>query len=215
VTVADEAGDVFAVEQNAIFFVSGFEADGCFGGEGFQTLTFVQRQSRTQRLEGEGAVHGSGFKVEQTEVTGQMARDGAFPRARRPINGNDRLPAGFLGAQAAFFPGHPRFFVLCFGGAVKPYCLLFPALAPAVKAGLRLPRAERASVRTSLRVVLPRFDPIALPAGLPLPEWPLRWALAAADGFPLRALEMPLAGRAEWTLPFPLERAPLADAAPA
>jgi hypothetical protein len=46
------------------------------------------------------------------------------------------------------------------GGAVKPNRLEFPAFVPAVKAGLRLLRAGRASGLASFRAALPLRVPL-------------------------------------------------------
>ena len=74
------------------------------------------------------------------------------------------------------------------GRAVKPNRLLFPALAPAVKAGLRLPRMGRAS-ELSLPLLLAAF------------ERPLRSLQAGAGAFPARAV-------------LPEERVPLPEPLP-
>jgi hypothetical protein len=101
--------------------------------------------------------------------------------------------------------------------------LLFPAFAPAARAGFRLlpeRTTGRAAGRESLRGALPlRGVAPGLPAVLATLEWPLRLLpfrefQAAAEGLVERVPEAPLAGRAAG-LPFPLERLPLADAAPA
>jgi hypothetical protein len=98
--------------------------------------------------------------------------------------------------------------VLRFGRAVKPYRLLLPAFAPAVNAGVRLPRAVRVSVRESLRAEAlrdnvpvrpaePDFPLTAVPfalrfAQLPTGDFPLRVPL---DEWPLELAERPAAGR--------------------
>ena len=99
--------------------------------------------------------------------------------------------------------------VLRFGRAVKPYRLPLPALAPAVKAGVRLPREARVSLRESLRAEAlrdnvpvrpaePDFPLTAAPfalrfAQLPTGDFPLRVPL---DEWPLELAERPAAGRA-------------------
>jgi hypothetical protein len=148
-------------------------------------------------------------------MPGQMPGNCALSSAGWSVNGYDYLPARFSGARRAFFRAHPRFFefglALCLDGAVKPYRLLFPALAPAERAGLRLLRAERASGRASFRLALPlrrRLPPRAVPLDLPavLLSWPfpLRWLTAEADGLDFRTPGVTLA---EWlrALPFPLD----------
>src|SRR5579859_3372205 len=143
-----------------------------------------------------------------------MLGNGALSGAGRAINRHDHLADPIVGTEKIFVRAHPRFFVFCpplfLAGAVKPYRLLLPALAPAARAGLRLPRAARASVRTSFLAVPrtrlpPRTLEPAFAAGL-LP-CPLRWLIGADEDLPLRAPDCTLA---EWLcpLPFPLDRAP-------
>jgi hypothetical protein len=183
--IAEQAGHVFAVEQDAIFLLARFQAEGGFGGKAFQARTLVQGECRAKRLQGEGAVHGAGLQIEKAKMPGQMAGYCALSRASRTINGDDDLPAMLKGAQGAFFRTHARFFVSCLGRglgrAVKPNCLLFPAFVPAAKAGLRLPRTGRASGRESLREAVPlrgtlllRAVVLGLAAALAPLVWPLR-----------------------------------------
>ena len=151
-------------------------------------------------------------------MPGQMPRNRTLSRASRAVDGNNDLAGSLNGAQRGFFRTHPRFFVPCLGGAVKPNRLEFPAFVPAVSAGLRLLRAGRASGRASFRAALPLRVPlpllgwlllrevvVALPAALAPLEWPLRWPHAGADGFLARAPAVPFAGR-DW---LPFARAPL------
>lgn len=88
--------------------------------------------------------------------------------------------------------------------------MLLPAFAPAVSAGVRPPRADRASLRESFRGALPlRVRLLARPdpTGLPATAEPLRLVQAATDDFPFRfPVAVPLV---EW--PFPFECAPLDD----
>jgi hypothetical protein len=135
--------------------------------------------------------------------------------------------------QISFVCTHPSFFVSFSGRAVKPNRLLFPALAPAVRVGLRLLCAGRASARESVRgILLLRAELPGLPVGLAL----LLRPQAEPAGFAVRApgaldgrLLLPL-GRApllepvlEWVplrlplvpvAPFALQRAPLAGREP-
>ena len=90
----------------------------------------------------------------------QMPRNRTLSRTSRAVDGDNDLPGRLNGAQGGFFRTHPRFFVPCLGGAVKPNRLEFPALAPAVKAGLRLLRAGRASGRASFLAALPLRVPL-------------------------------------------------------
>lgn len=103
--------------------------------------------------------------------------------------------------------------------------MLFPAFAPAARAGLRLPLRDvgRASGRASLRGALSFRERLLLrPLELGLLvdlapfEWPFRWPQAGAADFALRAPELPLDGRAALPLdraPLPLERVALGRAA--
>ena len=113
----------------------------------------------------------------------QMAGYGTLARAGRAVNGYDDLAGGTNAARKVFFRTHARFFVSCLGldwdlgRAVKPNRLLFPAFAPAVKAGLRLLRPDRESARASVRVSVraPVRPPgLGLAVGLAPLEWPLR-----------------------------------------
>jgi hypothetical protein len=147
-------------------------------------------------------------------MTGQVPGNRTLAGACGPVNGD----YDFLSRNCRRTGVHPRLLVLGFGRAVKPYRLLFPALAPAVKAGVRLPRGARVSLCESLSAEALRPEavrpealrpealrPEALrdnvpvrPAepGLPLAAvpFPLRFAQLPTDGFPLR---VPLA---EWPL---------------
>ncbi len=97
------------------------------------------------------------------------------------------------------------------GRAVKPNRLLFPALVPAVRTGLWLLCAGRASLRESLReLVLRALVLLVLPAGLAPLLWLLRWLHAGAADFALLPAEAPLVGR----LPLPLGRVPVAGREP-
>jgi hypothetical protein len=193
--------------------------------------------TRAERLQGEGAVHGSGLKVEQAKMPGQVAGNGAFARSGWSVNCNDYSFRWFERAQRILFHAHPRFLVPCLGLAVKPNRLLLPAFAPAASIGFRLLaplRAGRASVRASLRaslrIGLPLWvEALDLLTGLEPLEWPLCWPHDGVDAFAVRPLAVrPFAARpfpalpfkeplVAWLplpLPFPLERCPLPLLAP-
>ena len=72
-------------------------------------------------------------------MSGQMTGNGAFAGPGGPVNRDNELPALQGGPEGTFHGGHPRFFGFGLRGAVKPKRLLLPALAPAVRAGLRPP----------------------------------------------------------------------------
>jgi len=157
----------------------------------------------------------------------QVPGNGALACPGWSVNRNNHHPARIIGANGAFIGAHPRFFVfrpaLGLAGAVKPYRFVFPALAPAARAGLRLLREERESGRASFLAVLPlrrrlppRTEVLVLPAGLAPFRWPLpfpfpfRGASAEADGFPFRT---PAEAFGAWfrALPFPLLRVPFVE----
>ena len=70
------------------------KGDAGLGRKRKERRHIFQRNARVQRLEGEGAVHGPGFEIQQPKIAGEMAGDGALTRARRPIDSDDG-PAGF------------------------------------------------------------------------------------------------------------------------
>jgi hypothetical protein len=78
--IAKQAGDVFTVEQDAVFIFAGLEMNGGFSGEGFKGGVVVKREANAESLEAEGAVHGACFQIEEAEMAGQMAGYGAFAR---------------------------------------------------------------------------------------------------------------------------------------
>jgi hypothetical protein len=127
---ANKSGYVFAIQQDAILVAAGFEANLRVFGKRFERAAVIQGSLRTQRLQGKGAIHCAGLKVEQAKMTGQMARDRAFPRASWPIDCNYDFPVPDFAVldlsilvrtiQAGVFSVHPRFFVLDFAGAVNP-----------------------------------------------------------------------------------------------
>src|ERR1039458_6195761 len=139
-----------------------------------------------------------------------MAGDGALSRSGRAVDGDDDLAGRRERAERG--GTHPRFFVPCLGRAVKPNRLLFPALAPAASAGLRLLPREALAPRTGL--LAPREVVADFPAGLEPLELTLRCPQAGAGELAERVPEAPLAGRAAGR-PFPLEGLPLFEAVPA
>ena len=134
--IAQQAGHVLTVEQDAIALLAGFEANGSVRGKSFQGRALVQRHSCPEGLEREGAVHGAGFQIQQAKVAGQMAGNGTLSRAGWPVNSDNNF-ANRIG-RAKRRVTHPRFFVPCLGRAEKPNLLLLPVLALAATAGFRL-----------------------------------------------------------------------------
>jgi hypothetical protein len=95
--IADEACDIFAIEQNAVLVLAGFEADGGFMGQSVELGGGVKRNFGSKGFEGKGAVHGAGFKIQQAEMAGEMARNGAFARTCRAVDGDDDSAGGLGG----------------------------------------------------------------------------------------------------------------------
>ena len=97
-----------AVEQDAVAFELRLEGDAGAGGEVHEGRLFVEGVVVLDGLEGEGAVHGSGFEVEEAEAAGEMGGEGAFAGAGGPVDGDDgalallgrRLRGGLLGMSS-------------------------------------------------------------------------------------------------------------------
>src|SRR5580698_6986254 len=87
--VADFSGDIGSVEQDAIAVRRRLKSDRSRRGQRFQGRCVVRLNAAAQRLQREGAVHGTSFQVQQAEVSGEMFGDGAFARAGGPIDGDD------------------------------------------------------------------------------------------------------------------------------
>ena len=118
--VADEAADVLAIEQNTILVFAGFEQDGSFASQALKCKAVVQWDFIAQRFKRERAVHCARFKIQQSEVPGQVASDGAFSRAGGAVDRHNDPAACFRRGHAVNFRAHPRFFVLCPERAVNP-----------------------------------------------------------------------------------------------
>ena len=95
VGLANAAGDVHAVEQDAVAFELRLEGDAGVGGEVQERSFFVEGVVVFDGLEGEGAVHGSGFEVEEAEAAGEMGGEGALACAGGPVDGDDGALALF------------------------------------------------------------------------------------------------------------------------
>ena len=93
-----QAGDIFAVEQNAVVLLRRARDGWWFRRRVLPGRAVVEREAGAQRLKGEGAIHGAGFKVEQAKMAGQMAGDGALARAGGPVDGDDDLAGGQRGS---------------------------------------------------------------------------------------------------------------------
>ena len=90
VGVADAAGDVEAVEVNAVAFALGLEGDFGVRGQGEEGGFFVEVEVALDGFEGEGAVHGPGFEVEEAEFSGEVGGEGALACSGRAVDGDYR-----------------------------------------------------------------------------------------------------------------------------
>jgi len=155
---------------------------------------------------GEGTIHGAGFKVEQAEVLGQVAGNGTLAPPDGPSIATITLRSGeiapkSLSASLIRASSSPAW------AGCEAIVLLFPALAPAARAGLRLAVGKT----TLYRAAHPcEGAAIACAGGPGFPGlctvgMPIALTQAAAVGFAEREFEAPLDGRAA----LPLERVPL------
>ena len=90
VPVADAAGDVHAVKQNAVSVARWLEFDRRIATQIQHLRLCVQVEISVNGLVGQSAIHRTGFEVQEAELTSQMRGQRALARARRPVNGNDR-----------------------------------------------------------------------------------------------------------------------------
>ena len=67
--VADQAGHIFAVQEDAIVLFAGLQTDGRLRGQRFQGGAIFKGDARAQGLQGEGTIHCAGFKIQQAEIT--------------------------------------------------------------------------------------------------------------------------------------------------
>ena len=96
VGLADAAGDVEGVEQDAVAFELRLEGDARATGEIHERRFFVEGVVVFDGLEGEGAVHGTGLEVEEAEAAGEMRGEGAFAGAGWAVDGDDGALHAFL-----------------------------------------------------------------------------------------------------------------------
>ena len=89
VGVANALSDVGAVEIDAIAGAVGHESDVGVIGEEFEGLGVIEVVIGLDGLEREGAVHRSGFEIEQAEVLSEMARYRALAGAGGAVDGDD------------------------------------------------------------------------------------------------------------------------------
>src|SRR5690242_3777087 len=89
VGLADTAGDVDAVEQDAIAFELRLQRNAGIAGKFKQRRLFVEGQVVLDGLERKRTIHGSGLKVEEAEAASEMRGKRAFARASGTVNGDD------------------------------------------------------------------------------------------------------------------------------
>ena len=99
VGLANAAGDVDGVKQDAVAFDLRLQGDAGAGGEVHQGRFFVEGVVVLDGLEGEGAVHGSGFEVEEAEAAGEMGGEGALAGAGGAVDGDDGALTFFGGGS--------------------------------------------------------------------------------------------------------------------
>ncbi len=87
-------GDVDSIEQDAIAVGAGLEAHLSGVGERVQRGGIAGGDSGVERFEGEGAIHGAAFDIEQAEALGERAGDGALPCTGGAIDGDDERGNG-------------------------------------------------------------------------------------------------------------------------
>lgn len=74
--LANAAGDIGAIEKDAIALTGGLEMDGGVRGEGEERGFVVEVKIVFDGFEGERAVHGTGLEIEQTEATSEVRGEG-------------------------------------------------------------------------------------------------------------------------------------------
>jgi hypothetical protein len=89
ISVADAAGDITTIEQNAVAFELGFETDASIASEIEKGCLFVERYVILDGFESQGSVHGSGFQIEEAKAAGEMGGEGAFAGASWPVDSYD------------------------------------------------------------------------------------------------------------------------------
>lgn len=107
--LAQRGGNIDAVEEDAVAAGGWLELDGGGAGERLEVPGVVGVDAGVECLAGEGAVHGAGLKIEEAEVCGKMAGDGAFAGSGGSVNRDD----GFSGGRGV---GHQTWVALSRGG---------------------------------------------------------------------------------------------------
>jgi hypothetical protein len=110
--IAEIGRNVVSVQQNTIAILTLRQNDIGSGGKSDQSRLIVRRYVGTEGLEGKGAVHGAALQVQQTKAESNLARDRAFTRACRAVDGDDRAALGGCGICRVHWLAHPRFLAL-------------------------------------------------------------------------------------------------------
>ena len=118
--VADQAGDVFVVEQDAIFLFAGLQADGGFRGEGFQGCAVVQRNSARRAFRAKARYMAPVSRFSRPKCRARWRAMVLLPAPAGPSMATMIFRVRNRIGKRAFFRTHPRFFVPGFGRAVKP-----------------------------------------------------------------------------------------------
>ena len=89
ILLADAAGDVGSIEQDAIAIDLGLEGDSGAVGELEQRRFLVEGEVVLDSLQGQSAIHCASLKVEKAEAAGEMSSQGALAGASRAVDGDD------------------------------------------------------------------------------------------------------------------------------
>ena len=98
-----------------------------------QGRLFVEGEVVFDRLEGEGAVHGAGFEVEEAEAAGEVGGEGALAGAGGPVDGDDGALALFVALRLMLLCG-------CWVFVRLRHSAYSPSLGLNLRVGGRLPK---------------------------------------------------------------------------
>ena len=102
------AGLLALAMSHAVAVEAGLEVDVGGVSERAERSGIVGRDASCERLEGEGAVHGAAFDIEQAETLGEGAGDGALPCSGGTIDGNDERQLTFAHLKLLSFASLTR-----------------------------------------------------------------------------------------------------------
>ena len=94
VALANALRNIATIEQHAVAFRLGLEFDHGVGGQSAQGLRIVERDLLLQRLEGEGAIHGSALEIDVAQLFREAGGDGALARSGGAVDGDDQFAGG-------------------------------------------------------------------------------------------------------------------------